>query len=84
MNNKLRLYHFPQVPTPVFYYEVANISEAATLATALGKYDLFLFKNGLREDYSNSTGLEIFENGEWSDWYDEESGKDFSEWMMGE
>ncbi len=31
---------------------------------------LILRKNKIKPDYSNAQGLEVFENGEWSEWED--------------
>ena len=42
----------------------------------LADYDKFQFENNIKPDYSNAGGLEIFENGEWPDWYDEATGED--------
>jgi hypothetical protein len=57
-----------------FRVAVKNIREAKLILDALAHYDSFQFENNIKPDYSNAAGLEVFENGEWTDWYDEESG----------
>lgn len=68
----LRVWHIPQVPGKPFHVDVATLREGALLLRALADYDLFQFKNRIKPDYCNAQGLEVFEDGEWSDWYNEE------------
>lgn len=42
----------------------------------LAEYDLFQFENKVKPDYSNMGGLLMFEDGEWVDWYDDETNED--------
>jgi hypothetical protein len=70
----LRVWHIPQVPMKPFHVAVRNIREAKLILDALAFYDIFQFENNIKPDYSNASGLEVFENGEWSEWYDEDSG----------
>jgi hypothetical protein len=72
----LEVWWVPQVPMASFRVPVKTIREARLLLETLANYDLFQFENNVKPDYSNAGGLEIFENGEWTDWYDEESGDD--------
>lgn len=66
---QLRLAHFPQLPCKPFIIPVANVAEAVKIATTIWDYDKFQFENRIKPDYSNATTLEVFEDGEWCDWY---------------
>ena len=72
--NNLRVWWIPQVPMNPFYVSVKNIQEAKLLLNALAEYDLFQLKNNVKPDYCNAGGLQVFEDGEWLDWYDPETG----------
>lgn len=76
----LRVWWIPQVPMPAFNVPVATPHEAAKLLDVLAKYDLFQLEHNIKPDYSNTGGLSVFEDGEWSEWYDEESGEDIDGW----
>ena len=79
MNKNLRVYHYPQVGYDiVFTIEVKNEDEAYIVIQALALQHLMLFKEGLINDYSNVLGVEMFEDGEWVDYMDEE-GREWSE-----
>ena len=69
---QLRVWHIPQVPMPAFRVYVSSIKEAKLILETLAIYDLFQLENKIKPDYSNVAGLEVFENGEWCDWEDEE------------
>ena len=81
----LRVWWIPQVPMEKFVVSVQTLDEAALLITTLGAYDLFQLQNGVRGDYANAGGLQIWEEDEDAsglvDWYDSESGCDFEAWM---
>ena len=70
----LRVWWIPQVPMKPFRREVRSIREAKLLLETLADYDLFQFDNNIKPDYCNAGGLEVFEDGEWTDWYDDETG----------
>ena len=55
-----------------FHVAVRNVREAQLLLTTLAGYDIFQFENNVKPDYSNAGGLEVFEDGEWCEWYDED------------
>jgi len=74
---KLQVWWIPQVPMKAFTVDVRDLREAKLLIDALAKYDQFQFKNRIKPDYCNAGGLQRLEDGEWYDWYDEESGDDF-------
>jgi len=77
----LRVWWMPQVPmsTP-FFVNVKELSEANLVLDTLAYYDLFQLENNIKPDYSNAGGLEIFEEGEWIDWYDKKDGFGFDEY----
>lgn len=77
---QLRIWHIPQVPMKAFYVEVDSLKEAVKLLDVLANYDRFQFENRIKPDYCNAQGLQALEDGEWSDWYDEETGLDIQEW----
>lgn len=68
----LRVWWIPQVPMKAFRVEVKTIDEAKLLLNALAQYDLFQLENNIKPDYANAGGLEMFEDGEWIEWSNEE------------
>lgn len=70
--NDLRVWHIPQVPGKPFHFEVGSPREGLMLMEALAQYDHFQFTNNIKPDYSNANGLEVFEDGEWVTWYDDD------------
>lgn len=83
MNNEgdLRVWWVPQIPMKAFTVHVKTIDEASLLINTLANYDLFQYENNIKPDYCNAGGLSVFEDGEWCDWYDEETGYDFDEYL---
>lgn len=75
----LRVWWIPQVPMPPFRVNVPDLESANLLLDALAQYDLFQLKHNVRPDYCNAGGLERFEDGEWSDWYCDDTGSDFDD-----
>ena len=77
MDKKLMVWWIPQVPMKPFEVEVESVEMGAKLLTVLADYDIFQFKNRIKPDYFNSGGLiQLDEDGEWSDWCDDETGED--------
>lgn len=78
----LRLVHIPQVPGEAFIVEVENVQEAKRITHMLASYDAFLYEEDIRGDYNNVTSLEVYDvdSGEWSDWYDDETGLCFKDY----
>jgi hypothetical protein len=77
---KLRVWWKPQIPCESFYTDVDTVEEGAKLLDTLAKYDAFQYENRIKPDYCNIGGLEMLEDGEWCDWYDE-NGNDLDEYM---
>lgn len=76
-NTKMKLWWIPQVPMKAFEVDVANLDEGVKLMNVLADYDLFQFENHIKPDYCNTGGLQVLtDDGEWEDWYDEETGED--------
>jgi hypothetical protein len=73
---KLRVWWIPQIPMPPFHVEVATVQEGVKVMDVLSAYDLFQYENNVKGDYANAGGLEMFENGEWMTWWDEETDCD--------
>lgn len=75
---KLRVWWIPQVPMEPFYVAVSSVEEGVKTMNTLADYDRFQFENRVKPDYCNAGGLQEYveEEGEWADWYDEESGED--------
>jgi hypothetical protein len=69
---QLRVWHIPQVPMHAFRVYVETPKEARKILEILAIYDLFQLEYKIKPDYSNGQGLEVFENGEWTDWCDAE------------
>ena len=69
--DKLRVWHIPQVPGKAFLIEVKTVEEGWKVLNVLADYDEFQFENNIKPDYSNAQGLEMFEDGEWTEWENE-------------
>lgn len=78
---RFRVWHNPQIgKVGNFYKEVKNIEEARNMISTLSEYDLFQYKNNIKPDYCNASGLEYFDEDEnaWLEWYDDD-GYDIEE-----
>lgn len=71
---KLRVWHIPQIPMKPFYVSVESPEEAIKILKVLWDYDLFQYENRIKPDYTNTSGLEYFdeEENEWFEWCDED------------
>jgi len=69
---QLRVWSIPQIPMKQFFFPVKSVDEAKLVVGAMAQYDLFQFEHNVKPDYSNAMGLEVFEGGEWTDWYDKD------------
>lgn len=81
---RLRVWWIPQVPMKAFRVDVKTIEEAKLLLRTLAQYDLFQYENNIKPDYANAGGLETFEDGDWCEWCDEETGDSISDVMQSE
>lgn len=68
----LRVWWIPQVPMKPFLVSVESAKEGQWLIDVLAKYDSFQFENRIKPDYANTGGISVFEDGEWTDYDDEE------------
>lgn len=64
----LRVWWIPQVPMGPFYVPVSSLDEAAKLLQILAAYDIFQLVHNIKPDFSNAGGVDIFEDGEWSEY----------------
>lgn len=80
---KLRVWHIPQVPMKPFHVEVQSVEEAWKILNLLWDYDLFQYKNHVKPDYTNVSGLEYWDEEEhdWLEWYDEETDYDIKKYF---
>lgn len=76
----LQIWWVPQVPMQYFTVPVSTPAEAKKLLGVLAAYDQFQFENNVKPDYCNAGGLNVFEDGEWVDWFDPETGDSIDEW----
>ena len=77
---KLRVWWIPQVPMESFKVDVRTIREAKKILNVLADYDKFQLEHNIKPDYSNTGGLEYFdeETKEWSE-FEDEDGNDIWE-----
>lgn len=76
---KLRVWHIPQVPGTAFRVSVKSIDEAVLVINTLAFYDLFQLEHNIKGDFCNVAGLEVFEKGEWVEWYSEDDEDSISD-----
>ena len=69
----MRVWWIRNVPNEPTYYAVRSVSEAISMLDRFAEQDL---KDPSIE--TNAGGLEVLEDGEWSEWYSKE-GKDIDE-----
>ena len=68
----LRVWHIPQVPGTAFRVVVESPREAKKILDVLANYDAFQFEHNIKPDYCNAAGLEVYEDVEWTEWYDKD------------
>lgn len=86
----LRVWHMPQIPMESFHVAVASPEQAALVINTLARYDLFQLEYGVKPDYSNASGLEVYHatgaadgsGAGWVEWHHPDSGDDIGEWMQ--
>ena len=78
---QLRVWHIPQVPMKGFNVLVNSVEEAKKILRVLWDYDTFQYDNKIKPDYSNASGLEVFEDDDWCEYYGDtdEGDKDICE-----
>lgn len=81
--NKLRVYHFPQVPCKAFYVEVLDEIEGYRIMEILAQQHLFLYNAKIIPDYSNSIGIEMFDEDEqaWVSYFNKEEDMDWEDFV---
>jgi len=78
---KLRVLHYPQIPCKPFTVEVKDEEQAYLVSEALANQHLFLFENKFIPDYANIILVQMFDDGEWVDYYNEEHDMEFDEYV---
>lgn len=78
---RLKVWWIPQVPMQPFEFSVSTPEEGARFMDVLALYDAFQFEHNIKPDYSNVGGLSMFEDGEWTDWCDADTGDDLRQYM---
>ncbi len=76
--NKLQVLHFPQVPCKPFRVDVKDEKDALRVIKILAEQHLFLFEHKIIPDYANVLMVNMFEDGEWVGYYDED-GNDWED-----
>ena len=78
VKHKLRVCHIPQIPmnpfqVPMspFIVEVNNEREAYLMVNALTEQHLFMLDEKVIPDYCNHIYVEMLEDGEWCDYYND-------------
>lgn len=66
----LKIWHIPQVPMKPFEIAVATPQEGRKILDVLSSYDLFQLEHNIKPDYTNASGLSIYDGNEWIDWCD--------------
>lgn len=79
VNNKLRVAHYPQIPCKPFIVAVKDEEQAYLISETLADQHLFLYDNNFIPDYSNIILVQMYEDGEWLDYYNEEEEMEFNE-----
>jgi hypothetical protein len=64
-----------------FNFPVQTPDEACLLLEVLALYDLFQLENNVKPDYANAGGLNIYEDGDWVEWYDQENDLYINDYM---
>jgi hypothetical protein len=72
MADQLKVWWIPQIPGASFEVRVASVDEAKKILTVLADYDIFQYENRIKGDYCNAGGLVTLEDGEWTDWENDE------------
>ncbi len=72
VKQKLQVWWIPQVPTSPFNVPVDSVEMAIKILDTLAEYDKFQLDNNIKPDYSNAGGLNVWEDGEWLQWENED------------
>lgn len=84
LSNPTRFWWISQIPLSngeePFIVEVESLEQAGHLIDFFSQYDLYLLASGQRPDFSNAGGVEEYVDGEWTDWFDDETGDEFDDW----
>ena len=80
---KMRVWWNPQLGEieESFYIPVETIEEAKKIMDVLAYYDCYQMNKGIKDDYCNCGGLEVWneEEQDWNDWYYEDEDNYFDD-----
>jgi hypothetical protein len=68
----LQVWWVPQVPMTAFTVAVPDVATGRLICDVLANYDTFQFENNVKPDYCNAGGINVFEDGEWFDYMEDE------------
>lgn len=68
---KLQVHHYPQLPCSPFCVDVDNEYEAMKLIDILADQHIWLFKNKIIPDYTNSFTVVMWDGSMWVDYWNE-------------
>ena len=78
-NGDLRVWYIPQVPSNnPFYVFVSSPEMAGKVISLLISFSDHEHQNHIKLSYTDASGLEVYEDGAWSEWYSED-GADIDE-----
>lgn len=93
VKGNFRVWHIPQVGADaIFRLHCNSLEEAYRIQSILAVYDIFEYHNRIKPDFSNASGIEIYdeEEQEWCDYYNEdgldpdelyEDDKEMQDWI---
>jgi thioredoxin 1 len=70
--NKLQVLHFAQIPCKPFRVDVKDEKDALRVIKILAEQHLFLYEHKIIPDYANVLMVNMFEDGEWVNYYSED------------
>lgn len=76
----LRVCHYPQIPCDPFTVDVKDEEQAYVVEQALIHQHLFLFEHNIIPDYCNAIMIEMFDDGEWVDYFNDELDMDWDQY----
>lgn len=80
----LLMWHMPEVASgEKLYIPVISPEQGQKFIFLFNDYDHFLLKNNLRADFTNASGLLVYKDEQWKEWYND-MGESITEVTFGE
>ncbi len=73
-DQKFRVWYSPQIPMPAFFYDTDSLDTARAVLDALGQFSAYEYNNGVKPDYADAGGIEL-----WDEEYGWEEYDDYDE-----